>query len=317
MSLFNELKSPARYLPFLNGKYNTAPGLHKLGTDFGNGQADSHIFQLDQQWPTYRKNKAQCLAEDLQKYFCHDRQHLPALKHTCSFIIQHLLAKHPAYFRLETKERLTYLFSALSNERLMYDPFSAKEENYLQLFHQLALQFQEDLAIWQLSDEDDWISCIHLCAPNHWSPQDKVGRSFSLVHEPVAGMEKMRERYLPMLRSLLKGGTFVRFAWGLATDKQLNHHPLPPAGKDPLSWQGRSFDPDRGELYVRVERQTLSGFPEVQAALFTIRTYFENVRELNKDEKKALAESLLSMSAESLRYKGLDKSLTEILTFMK
>ena len=37
----------ARYTPFAGGRYDVRAGLAVLGTDFGNGAADAHAFQLD------------------------------------------------------------------------------------------------------------------------------------------------------------------------------------------------------------------------------------------------------------------------------
>ncbi len=85
-------------------------------------------------------------------------------------------------------------------------------------------------------------------------------------------MEKITQRAVQLLNSLVNKGPFVRFAWGLATDRYLNHHPIAPEGKNTRFWEGRRFDPDNPELYLRVERQVTHGFPEIDAFMFTIRT---------------------------------------------
>jgi len=55
---------------------------------------------------------------------------------------------------------------------------------------------------------------------------------------------------------------------------------------------------------VRVERQNLIGLKEVNAFIFTIRTYFYNVADLSGDEKISLIKAVGSMTDAALEYKG-------------
>ena len=150
----------------------------------------------------------------------------------------------------------------------------------------------------------DWLAAIHLCAPNHWAAEDKVGKPFNVVHAPVPGMEKTMPHYFKMLQSVIQKGPFTRYAWGIATDNRLNHHPEAPPGINKQQWQGRAID-EHSQLYIRTERQNLVGFPQVNAFMFTIRTYFYEVTQLNNNEKKALWSAVRGMSEEALAYKGL------------
>src|SRR3954451_9336305 len=63
------VNSPARYLPFAHGRYDVAPGLSRFGRDFGNGEADCQVFQIDSDFPRYRAVKLAARAERLDKYF--------------------------------------------------------------------------------------------------------------------------------------------------------------------------------------------------------------------------------------------------------
>ena len=286
----SNLPSPARYFPYASGKYSTAPGLHKLGQMFGNGEADRKVFQLDENWSLFRSNKEACREENLEKYVCFQNEKPESLKRICDFIVSCLLKEYPAFFTLSREDGVNIFQNRISGEKIRFgdDGQLSTPLQYRNLLDALAMQFQEDLAIWQMEGDQDWMSNIHLCAPNHWAPAAKVGKPFSEVHLPVAGMEAMRARYQPMLRSLLRGGTYVRFAWGLSTDMRLNHHPEAPADHDPLDWEGRAFDPAKPKLFVRTERQTLTGVPQVQAVLFTIRTYFEDVQSLTQAQQNQL-----------------------------
>jgi hypothetical protein len=170
------------------------------------------------------------------------------------------------------------------------------------------MQVQEDLAIVSSvgtdADRRHWLSAVHLSFPNHWAAEDKIGRTFPVIHAPVAGMEQMNRQADQIVRVML-GATdgLVRFAWGVTWDDELNHHPQPPPG----AVRRPRFDPLRPAAFLRVERQTVWGFPEVGAALFTIRTYLYDVAQLGRDRGRAgqLAAALASMSDASVAYKGL------------
>lgn len=110
----------------------------------------------------------------------------------------------------------------------------------------------------------------------------------------------------------------VRFAWGLSTDTRLNHHPLPPIGITAEQWQGRQFNAQHPQLYLRIERQIVWGFPTVDAALFTIRTSFRDCSKLKQDPElnSQLASAIRSMSPAALDYKELSASKDAILTWL-
>ncbi len=194
----------------------------------------------------------------------------------------------------------------MTGKLLQWDKFTQELSGteYLSLFDALCCQVQEDIAVCQLQDDKDWLAAVHLCAPNHWAAADKIGRPFNKVHAPVPGMEKTMPHYFKMLQSVIQKGPFTRFAWGIATDDRLNHHPDPPPGIMQEDWQGRRID-EAAQLYIRTERQNLLGFPDCNAFLFTIRTYFYEVDKLENNEKTALWSAVRSMSPEALAYKGL------------
>lgn len=308
----------AHYYPFASGSYSTAPGLHKLETDFGNGALDRQLFQLDQNWFHYHHNKLACREESIHKYYQEHKLSPEAGFLAAKFILRHLLQDYPRFFVLDNHHHEAHLKNILSGEIIVFNRHNHTmiSSGYINLLDALVSQIQEDVAIWQLEDDCDFMSLIHLCAPNHWAAEDKIGKAFSTVHAPVADMSRMKVRYKPMLHSLTRAATFVRFAWGLATDRRLNHHPHSPEGVKPELWQGRQFDPEHPQLWVRVERQTLSGLLEGKAVFFTIRTYFEKVAELSKVQQTALVRALHSMSAESLKYKGLTAQLDMINQYL-
>jgi hypothetical protein len=314
------------YFPLLKGKYEVTPGLHALGTDFGNGYNDTLIFQIDTNFTRYRDEKISSRKERLDKYYCLDALPPVIESYISRFIIHQLCQEHPKLFDYEQHHDHYHLFCRLTGEQLIFGSdftlLSTQPDNfgYQGCLDALAMQVQEDLALVEISPAgDNRIKALHLCFPNHWAAEDKIGQTFLTSHAPVPGMEKLNPRANQLLASLLNRGPFVRFAWGLATDNRLNHHPIAPENIDIEQWQGRHFDPTHPELYLRVERQVLKGFPAINTILFTIRTYFYDVASLiqSDDIRQALLSALRSMSPESQRYKGLTPSLPMILEWLE
>lgn len=159
---------------------------------------------------------------------------------------------------------------------------------------------------------------IHLCYPNHWSAEEKIGKDFAAVHAPVAAIDKINQRSQAIVNTIIARDPMVRFAWGLSTDTRLNHHPTIPLDIQVELWQGREFNLHSPRLYLRIERQTIWGLPEYEAALFTIRTYFRDCSAIKKDPilRPKLVAALDSMTADSLVYKGLAESKDSILRWL-
>ncbi len=188
---------------------------------------------------------------------------------------------------------------------------------YTDALDALCCQIQEDLAVvCRRPDGSDSLAAVHLCCPNHWAAQEKVGRTFAQVHAPVAGMAALNQRSGDLVRAMIERGPYVRFAWGLGTDTRLNHHPEPPPDMPTTLWQGRHFDPAHPRLFVRVERQVLWGFPQQETALFTIRTYFRDCAQLAPQERSQLRLAITSMAPETLAYKGLATHRDAILEWL-
>jgi hypothetical protein len=293
-----------KYLPFLDGKYSTAPGLITMAKA---DKIDQVIFQPDDQYDIYLSNKFDCRKEDIHKYYLEKDLHPDTLTNVNKLLAGQLVKEHPADFVLTGQQRHYTFHNKRTGEILEWknDWAAIEHRSYISLFDALSSQVQEDIAICQLENEKDWLAAIHLSAPNHWSPAEKIGKPFSAIHSVVPGMEKLNQQYFRMLVTLVQKGPFIRFAWGIATDTRLNHHPIPPPGIDATNWQGRGIEDNDCKIYLRVERQVITGIPACNAFIFTIRTYFYDIDELQVDEKKALLMAVESMSLPSLEYKGL------------
>lgn len=244
-------------------------------------------------------------------------------------MIQRLVLEHPHYFSLTSRAGDgCELHCALTGDVLVFnserDLDAVRygvpiEPPYSDAWDALACQVQEDLALDRvLDDGSDALVALHICLPNHWAPEEKIGRSFAAVHGPVPNFERLGRQAMALLRAVLENGPFVRFAWGLATDMRLNHHPLAPQHmSDAAVWRGRRFDPAAPELFMRIERQTTWALSSSRAFIFTIRTYFRDVVTLTQAQRTMLTEAIDSMDVDTQTYKGLLENRVDILNFLK
>jgi hypothetical protein len=332
-----DLLPPARYFPMQKGIYEVAPGLASFGTSFGNGERESHVFQFDREFGRYRENKLRCRAERLDKYFVTRDFKPDVASRVARFIIERLLVESPAIFRWEDDASGGgTLFCALTGDTLRFnaareltgfDSLEPIEPAYASAYDALISQVQEDFAVvtrgTPSSPGKDWLAALHLCSPSHWAAEDKIGRDFFSIHEPIAEVEKLNRAAGAIIDAMIRKGPYVRFVWGFGTDDRLNHHPVPPSGADQTEWRGRSWAPQRvaagkSPFILRVERQITWGLPEVESAIFAIRVSFIDGGELKADpkERSLLRSSLLSMTEKSRGYKGLDCCMDEVIGWL-
>lgn len=298
-----------KYLPFISGIYTTAPGLVPIAK--GAPGRDQLVFQIDETYDAYLRNKLSCREENIRKYYREHDLHPETAVAVNRYMVDQLTKEYPRQFTVAENKGGIVLTNHMNKERIHFssDWLTVQSDKYVSLFDALCCQVQEDIAIVQLHADKEWLSAIHLCAPNHWAPGEKIGKSFEAIHIPVPAMERTLLHYGKMLQSIANNEMpAVRFAWGIATDTRLNHHPDPPPQSDAVAWHGRAHQ-DVQTWYIRTERQTLKGFPDASAFMFTIRTYFYSVEELSTHEKAKLTQALRSMTTETRRYKGLDETV--------
>lgn len=322
------LSRPPRYFPLEKGLYEVAPGLRSLGTDFGNGAQDGRVFQIDDQFPLYRKNMDECRKERLAKYVCTADFPLEYEEAVARFMARRLGAEYPEFFHWEEDKGASALHCRHTGETLRFDAkmrlleTSPKPETpYISAFDALSCQVQEDIAITsRRADKGDWLSALHLTTPSHWSAEDKIGRSFIDVHTSIPHIEKINKASASLIDAMIHKGPYVRFIWSFVTDQRLNHHPEAPPGWDPAVWKGRSFQKDHPDspFHLRIERQVTWGLPEIESSFFTIRVSFIHGKEVwsNPKENRLLRSALASMSPASRVYKGVAHCYDDLVAWL-
>ncbi len=236
------------------------------------------------------------------------------------WLIERLTDEYPDLFLIEANRlfcRHTGDEISLSDDFALL-PDSKLNVDYDSAFDALANQVAEDICLMQRDCSRNWLAAAHVCSPGHWSAEDKIGKPFTTIHDPVPGIGPINRNANSFINLMIHQTPSVRFAWGISTDDRLNHHPNPPAGIAAADWNGRCFDPENPSLFLRVERQVMWGLPAVDTSVFVIRVSYipgEQIRS-NPAERCQLIASLQNMKSDSRRYKGVEHSVDAILAWL-
>ena len=301
-------------LPYIPTEYSVKPGLKKL-------KEEKH-FIIDELYSDYRNEKMSARHEKLDKYYI--EKPIPNLAKrpmkTVSLWMAQALAKQYKKISFRPEKELYVLHNDYSNESVWVDEdlnvvqiikspdyLYSKELGdkfpkpaYKNLFDAVCSHIQEDVCILQ----DDQLVASHVCLPSWWSPEEKMGKSMKAMHKDVPGMDETS--YEHIWNACLHKGPYIRYNWTLTDTPILNQHPSKNIGKE--------FD--RENLFLRLERQVLQGFPEVNAVLFLIRTYVGDVKTLEKKQRVALGDAVNEMTADELEYKGLTHCKENVVSYL-
>lgn len=199
----------------------------------------------------------------------------------------------------EKKEALKnqQCFFEHNNPEIFYDickqfiienyPGKINSNNYKDITKEL----NEDFLIHRIDGDKDYLSSAHVCFASHWLPEEKIGKSFDEIHQPVPMNLKNSKK---LVEAAIYGGMFERFVWSVIYEKRYNFHPRLPYKK---------FDKNKPEIHVKIERQVTVGFPEYNFCLFILRQYLIEEKDLNKN---ALSNAIKNMTVDQKIYKSLE-----------
>jgi dimethylamine monooxygenase subunit A len=171
-----------------------------------------------------------------------------------------------------------------------------------------ALLVQEDLVLMRKSPEGWRLVAASLCFPSAWNLLEKFKKPLHHIHAPVPEFgEGTRNASLieRMFDNLDPARIVIRWNWSLHDDMKLYH---PHSNSGP----GRRFGGGdlRGQVILRLERQTLRKLPISGDILFTIRIQVDPLEVLEKHADgpklaQAIDAQLQAMDSAQLDYKGL------------
>lgn len=273
------LPPPILRTPWTKGRYDVAPSLRPLG--------EERAIEFDALWPRIRENKGRAVSGRVLRSGLDDA--------VAGAVVRTLAARAarewPALFVLG--EALECLLTG--------DSVGLEAEG----LDSMAMNLPCDLAVVRREEDRDWTAYLHVCAPSHWRPEEKIGQSFVATHAPIPHFEKASAAAKGLVEAMVERGPWVRFVWGFESDEKLDHHPDRAPGR---AFAERPFA-------VRVERQVLLPLPEQGAAIFLIGVAFVDRATVLADEAlwRPLRSALVGMSPEARAYKGVAEGFEALL----
>ena len=144
--------------------------------------------------------------------------------------------------------------------------------------------------------------------PSRWDLREKIGKDIDSIHTPVPGYGQALAPYMSATFEKIKEGRPVwRRNWSLHSTKDLHQPTSIHAESKPENY------------WWRTERQTLTRLGDGEYLLFTIRNRAEPLEWITKDSESAaaFADTLESMSDETLEYKSLTKDKEAIVDYLR
>lgn len=156
--------------------------------------------------------------------------------------------------------------------------------------------------------EGEWVLVAGIVVfPSRWDLRTKIGKNIDAIHAPVPGYGSALQPYMSSTFEKIKAGRPVwRRNWSLHSTADL-HQPT-----------NIHRDTTPENYWWRTERQTLTRLGEKDSLLFTIRNRAEPLAWIKNDleSASAFAETLRSMSPETLDYKSLAKDRDAIIHYL-
>jgi|TARA_B100001093_G_C26844887_1_gene1022299 hypothetical protein len=169
-------------------------------------------------------------------------------------------------------------------EKILNSEYPNKFFNFKD-FNEMGYKIQEDIAIFHRSNK---LIALHVSFPSTWIPKEKIGMTFSAIHQPVPGMKKFlanEKKYVDMMVNADK--PIIRYVWGEHFGYLLS--PLEPVKE--------------GIKIIHTERQTFIGMPEDDLGIFLIRKKVIPFLDTDREFQIWYANQIKSMSEEQKQYK--------------
>jgi hypothetical protein len=260
-----------RYLPHLQQPGMLAMGLSRI-------EASAWI-ETDDAIGEFYRHKAALGAENFSGVYADAGNSEAAQEELARLMESHLLRDHSNFYVREG-----HAIRCIPGEFCVLTDQTPK-------LWQTSLLVADDLVLMQPRDGVYHLTAASLCSPSHWRLAEKIGRPMREIHDPIPGIHDdlsgRIDRFFDHLRPELP---VQRFNWSLQRNDGL--------------FCPRRDARESGELYYRVERQTLRRLPLSAAIVFTIRVYRHPLRLLPASALAMLRRAIADAPADIAAYKG-------------
>ncbi|MVM29964.1 DUF3445 domain-containing protein [Spirosoma sp. HMF4905] len=299
------------YFPFgqqFNDKMGTYPLLES-----------DRLIDVDEQYPNQIALKRQQLS-DLPAYYY---QTLPdyetAQWEVLELVLENIARFFPDSFTLHRQDNQWIWQNHILNEETAFT-FGDTQTLPNDPLDWVGRQVQEDLIL--LSGDDVRLVAGQLCFGNDWCLDEKLGLPFWQIHAPIVSIvEPMMRAAQTLMERLPVGRPVWRLNWSVKVSDQLDMTSRHiPTMHQLLTDHLPSLIPDTigDQLYVRVERQTLTRLPGSGAILFGIHTYQNLLANEAIDPERAarMAQVFSTTPSAMLAYKSMTHFLPALLEYL-
>ena len=299
------------YFPF-DQQFNA-----KMGT-FPLSESD-RLVEVDEHYLHEISLKRQLLAELPTYYY----QALPGYEtaqwDVVEIVLQNLVQFAPDQFSLRQDGNHWQWANHLLNEEttFTFDDATTLPNDPLDW---VGRQVQEDLIV--LSGDDATLVAGQLCFANDWCLDEKIGLPFWQIHAPITPIvEPMMRAAQKLMERLPVGRPVWRTNWSVKISDQLDMTSRHTSVlKQTLADRLPTLTPETigDQLYVRIERQTLTRLPRSGAILFGIHTYQNLLAHEAADPERAkrMAQVFSTTPPAMLEYKSMSDFLPALLTYL-
>ncbi|RYF45883.1 MAG: DUF3445 domain-containing protein, partial [Cytophagaceae bacterium] len=232
------------------------------------------LVEVDEHHQTEIALKKQLLAELPTYYFQMLPGHETAQWEVLQLVLQNLARFHLSQFTLRQEGRRWHWTNRLLDEETTFTMGDSGTLPNAPL-DWVGRQVQEDLVL--LTGPESTLIGGQLCFGNGWCLDEKIGLPFWQIHAPIVPIvSPMIQAAQKLMERLPVGRPVWRMNWSVKITDQLDmtsRHT--PALDQRLADLLPSITPDTvsDQLYLRLERQTLTRLPTSGAILFGIHTY--------------------------------------------
>ncbi|SOD82309.1 heme-dependent oxidative N-demethylase family protein [Spirosoma fluviale] len=278
------------------------------------------LVELDEHYITETTLKKQLLAVLPAYYY----QSLPGFElaqwEVLEAILTNLSQSDPSRFSLRKEGSRWHWANNRLHEQTSFT-FGDAGSLAMEPLNWMGRQVQEDLLL--LAGPEASLVAGQLCFGNGWCLDEKIGLPFWQIHAPITPIVEPMIRAAQKLMERLPAGRPVwRLNWSVKVTDQLDMTSRHTPALEKLLTElapGLTRDTIGENLYVRIERQTLTRLPRSGAILFGIHTYQNRLSdEISErpDAAERLANVFKTTPQAMLDYKGLTPFMPALLTYL-
>ncbi|PYH99717.1 hypothetical protein BO71DRAFT_446418 [Aspergillus ellipticus CBS 707.79] len=299
---------PIPYRPFRYGpKYFITMGLRSMKWD--------EWIELDNHYLRYHADKARRIEERGSKCCRTAPEAMDGALELLDELTAYLPERYPSLFQRTP----TGLHNLLTHETFNTTQRPLAEDP-MQICARL---IQDDLALMiERPDGEYYLLAGCILLAGFWRLSDKYGMRLSEIHTSGSVpqyKEKLEKGMLNFFRRLRPEDAVVRNNYFLQVDDNLAWSgSIGSEDADDVSWNTAEKNRAIEHHYFRSERQSLRRLPRSGAVVFTIRTYFEPITGIAKEDyvPGRLADAVRSWGEDVSRYKGKEKYQEVLLEYL-